>query len=113
MAREIKFRAWVENHDAMHFSTDAGIDQLAEWVSRYGGHMMQFTGLKDSNGQDIYEGDLVAIRGINPSRPIEIRWRNNGWWCFFGGDCLYPLDKIDAEEGTVIGNIHENPELLR
>ena len=64
--------------------------------------IMQYTGLKDKNGKEIYEGDILEV---------------------YGGECinylvesLYSIfyDRINTElEYEIIGNIHENPELLK
>jgi hypothetical protein len=65
---------------------------------------MQFTGLHDKNGKEIYEGDIVKSGNFTDS---VIYWR-----CGFGtgeGQDFTPLDQNVIE---VIGNIYENPELL-
>jgi uncharacterized phage protein (TIGR01671 family) len=71
--------------------------------------LMQFTGLKDKNGREIYEGDILHVN--NYSDWIVER-RDAGFWIY--NQCnpgvYFPLVDSDRE---VIGNIYENPELLK
>jgi uncharacterized phage protein (TIGR01671 family) len=75
--------------------------------------LMQFTGLKDKNGKEIYEGDVVMFEYKPPHWPglgktssvEEIKWDINGF-----NDALRHKAPKHCE---VIGNIYENPELLK
>lgn len=64
----------------------------------------QYTGLTDKNGEEIYEGDIVRVSyGYN----YEVRQFRTGAWRIGRDDlCVW------ADSSEVIGNIHENPELL-
>ena len=75
----------------------------------------QFTGLKDKNGKEIYEGDVIRHRSRNEYGSIqdvdtEVRWEGTGW-NFLGGNGAFPI--VETDSGEVIGNIYENPELLK
>lgn len=74
----------------------------------------QFLGLKDKNSKEIYEGDIVDFGGL---KPIEIVWRNIGFETrLIPYENSYPitLTKEGTEMfATVIGNIYENPKLLK
>lgn len=62
----------------------------------------QYTGLKDKNGVEIYEGDMLKTVF---EKPIQVYWNNEM-------SCFYPLVSLRPESVEVIGNIYENPELL-
>jgi hypothetical protein len=112
--REIKFRAWYIPQK-----------QMQEWVGpdglngakRYFTQMvddpeivlLQFTGLKDKNGKEIYEGDV--IRSTWNHGIFKVEWdSHNGEWILCS-DCSTTEGKYAGTE--VIGNIYENPELLK
>ena len=69
--------------------------------------VMQFTGLKDKNGKEIYEGDILEFtdQTTSLSKPFKIRETVKYLGCSF-----YP--NFGANEGEIIGNIYENPDLL-
>lgn len=109
--REIKFRAWDSSMKKMN-----EIKVLHLPTSERNGHeieLMQYTGLKDKNGKDIYEWDIVACSAGCTHKVI---WReaqpfvNMGCWDLEG---LNPgsYDWIGIEE--LKGNVFENPELLK
>jgi uncharacterized phage protein (TIGR01671 family) len=114
--REIKFRAWTTTvewrceikHQMIPFDELVYFDDtLADFFAEDENFiLMQYTGLKDKNGVEIYEGDIVQYNNITG----EIAWHQNGWviqWMEMQG-YSYIYEQIIE----VIGNIHENPELL-
>ena len=77
-------------------------------------NLMQYTGLKDKNGKEIYEGDILKAYGkeitrfvVSFSNASFILYHQFGRWGLLAR--LFELDDMPAE---IIGNIHENPELL-
>ena len=113
--RPIKFRSWDKEKKLMIHDQDQDAQKhyiikpgawIHETVWRIGqiyGTLMQFTGLKDSAGKEIYEGDILNSGGwIN-----QVEWceDHSQWWC--GDHVLTELRNLE-----IIGNIYQNPELL-
>ena len=123
--REIKFRAWDNNNDFMFYHNDEGefsriidgervgsdFDIKDLLFSPYDGILsMQFTGLTDKNGKEIYESDVYHQGDPNITYTVVYKGstfigKQNGSSSYAGLE--YWQDRIE-----VIGNIHENPELL-
>ena len=114
MAREIKFRAWWNGSKMMgNTFTFEDINErgLSKWVNLSTGDiLMQYTGIKDKNGKEIYEGDIVD----SGYRKHIVDWEDNQHLACSSGRIsgLYFSRSCDEkEELEVIGNIYENPEI--
>ncbi len=114
MAREIKFRAWEKSlqeiipvHD-IDFSSRQ-INTNGAWRLFNEVELMQYTGLKDNSGREIYEGDIISIYELGI---YEVIFKEG---CFGAEDWVgfSPFrGTIWGYGGVVIGNVYENPELL-
>jgi YopX protein len=110
--REIKFRAWgeTENHKMAMFSWEEFGHSIGEWIGNEerGIILMQLTGIKDKNGREIYEGDIIHGPVITDT-PYTAECPSLQYFHWY-------QELEDAiEEGKqieVIGNIYETPELL-
>lgn len=117
MAREIKFRAWIPNGIGGHMSEVEWID-FSRGLLFTGGvsnrelrdvELMQYTGLKDKNGVEIYEGDIIAPWSPLKGAPADVHYQGAS---FRVNDFVLDLPPFQGRNFEVIGNIYENPELL-
>lgn len=121
--REIKFRAWnhvvskmvyqptleEDGNTYMHFAyTKEGAFESCQ--------LMQYTGLKDVNGKEIYEGDILAERDIladggHPDKLFVAEFDDRG--CFIAKEIGPPdFALLDDYDFVIVGNLYEHPELL-
>lgn len=109
--REIKFRLW----NGQKMTPNEVLNIFTKNLNKLNGEnycVMQYTGLKDKNGKEIYEGDYINIffeDGRNYGKG-PITFVRGGFQC-----CDMVLQDIYSENlnTEVIGNVHENPELLK
>lgn len=123
--RELKFRFW--SGDRMFYNLeqvmeclkqqmahDAGLPLPIPYdhVGRHGAAFMQFTGLKDKEGKEIYEGDCLRDR---IGRVRVVAWIDTqGRWGIMNGDTTYySLTQTEANDNEKIGDVYSNPELLK
>lgn len=136
--REIKFRAWdnlerkmypvrkieysIDNETILYVWVNSELvrDNKSEYGGKYIGdyrlhypercNLMQYTGLKEKNGKEIYEGDIYIAKGLDGKHIIE--WDNEEQlWSFVRHQDDTGIYNKEGME--VIGNIYEDKELLR
>jgi uncharacterized phage protein (TIGR01671 family) len=137
MGREYKFRVWNRPNgyfekDVSNFSVGGDgaiyhwLHGIGEWIETDDAIIMQYTGLLDKNGKEIYEGDLLKPEEGYLSEDAEsaftniyeLRWDNDS-----AGFVLFDYDLGEVADDDhilnihsnfeVIGNIYENPELVK
>jgi uncharacterized phage protein (TIGR01671 family) len=128
--RDIKFRGWTGCKRVDNFCVGTNLfgvsatvcDVYDKWSHIELDCIEQFTGLLDSNGVEIYEGDVLAIENKSFRDDYNVYYveYNAGvgaFACVGGDDISNMLDVVDhhdkAGKYIVIGNIHQNPELLK
>ena len=120
--REIKFRGWERELQMMVYDTELG-----GWIFEYDGNpvravnqmineedyfydLMQYTGLKDKNGTEIYEGDIIWDAHAEIHGKVTF---DEGTFCVEWKTHIEHLFEVVSDYyAEVIGNIYENPELL-
>jgi uncharacterized phage protein (TIGR01671 family) len=137
--RQIKFRAWDKTYSLMNYKVQVGNTDHADpndtcnsiWVDsgdfKTIGWMnadencidlMQFTGLKDKNGKEIYEGDIIQwtssnVFSLGEIRKVQINYVQAQYWGQGRNLGVYLAELLANEKCEVIGNVFENPELLQ
>lgn len=129
--REIKFRAWNTKTKEMFSAEEMAEDQLTllptgKFINVHSGSLelsviypidimipMQYIGLKDKNSKEIFEGDILCFLNDMKYGLKEVIYSiDKGGWNFLV-DSNEDWDTFDSNDYEVIGNIYENPELLK
>lgn len=121
--KDIKFRAWDKENkewisdtdsffNGMFFNRKIGSVGIDFWSTKF--ELMQYTGLKDKNGKEIFEGDIVKEEQYMSNDLIsEVRFYEGRFDSLVrvkeGYNCI---DQYSPESFEVIGNIHEHSHLL-
>ncbi|MGG7049102.1 MULTISPECIES: YopX family protein [unclassified Campylobacter] len=114
--REIKFRVWDKENNGETFSKDDGWFDYELCDDEF--ELMQYVGLKDKNGVEIYEEDIVKFDpsvpplGVMPQEDEVgiIKYILNSFLVVTKNNVNYDIDELG--DWVVIGNIYENKELL-
>lgn len=112
-----KFRAWDNENKC--WTNYAITDDLQIFYDKYTGRwhrknkdrfvLVQSTGLKDKNGEEVYEGDIVKVETRGGVVYGDVKYKSCSFMI-----CSEDMDRImlDCWDYEVIGNIYENPELM-
>lgn len=131
--RTVKFRAWHKLNNYMCLVTGLSFEPLQVCIGSASigkthiplqcfpideMELMQFAGLLDKNGREVYEGDIVRLESGYLTDVWEVYWSEDRWGLrdsnqgdYDNGD-YYHGDQITWKDAEIIGNIYENPDLL-
>lgn len=117
--RTIKYRAWTGTKmvipNEIRWNDDGSIREInTEGLSNIPGcdrwPLLEFTGLKDKNGVEIFEGDILKFSDWKPKEVVYLD-KDFAGFSLKGTDLW--LMQYDMDKAEIIGNIYKNPELLK
>jgi len=120
--RELKFRAWDLSKKKILYDEEisgylcyffVGYTDCSGCAKEKDCELMQYTGLKDKNGKEIYEGDIVTWQSRNEKCISEVYY-SRGQFCVDPEHKKdwYQLEAYLDQDMEIVGNIYENPKLL-
>ena len=119
MKDRFRFRVWNKTEKVYLKMPEMHCDNASSFLSVMEDEVLeQCTGLRDKNGRLIYEGDIIKITGDVMTIGLKymdclfkVIWEDNGFWfeMLDENDCLGFCEYWEYE---IVGNLHENPELL-
>ena len=133
MSRQLKFRAWDKESQKIYYvvtldtesvygkcevpiirvKTGKMLDEYQpEYKTVYDYTLMQYTGLKDKNGVEIYEGDIVLCEIYSKEYVGLVEYTNTYGFYYLSGMGRSDTELWGCNEKKVLGNIYENPELM-
>lgn len=126
--RQVKFRVFKKETEIMYYP-EATQEQFNHYLqigsggfwlydkegklmctSNWGDTLMQFTGLKDKNGKDVYEGDIIHSKG---GMALYVKWNEKHAAFQYVNDHGFSAIFSGGDSAEVIGNIHQNREHLK
>ena len=122
--RKIKFRAWDKENEKMMKVSSLHLENKEISVKENGTFhlfrmqdLMQYTGLRDKNGKEIYEGDIVLVKlgGVSTWYKTVVKFKEGAFIASLidGEDYIYIFNRgFDNNDFEVIGNIYGNKNLL-
>jgi uncharacterized phage protein (TIGR01671 family) len=128
--RELKFRVYIPDHEKFSYFRLGEFDYSDRYLYQHQYPVQQYTGLQDSKGVEIYEGDIIEhtfSKTTDDETSIHFGSKLNGSVSFCNHLCAYILTIISddrhngdtfqlmnhAPSKKIIGNVFENPELLK
>lgn len=106
--REIKFRIWDKINRMWLRCFNVNLFDIGDLPNV---ELMQYTGIKDKNGKEVYEGDIVILNDAEEENKCIVKYKY-GSYILVDGDLRENLSNVEAKFLEVVGNIYENKNLM-